>query len=125
MTFDPNQFIVRRPRHSAANGVPGRVTLEAVSDLAGEPQEVQLVDFSRRGAKLELPSAVPPDAQVVIHVKDQSLGLAVEIRGQVMWQRAEGVGRWLLGCRFDEAVPYEVIGELFLSGVLSTATPSE
>ena len=125
MSFDPNQFVVRRPRHSATGSSPGQVLLETLSENPSDPQEVRLLDLSREGAKLELSSPVPPKAEVVLHVQDDSLGLAVALRGRVRWQRAQGVGRWDLGCLFDEPVAYEVIGELFLSGVLSTGSQTE
>lgn len=124
MGYDPFQFVIRRPRHSAMDGTVGRVWLE-VDSADVPPQNVRLHDFSRKGAKIELEAPIPPKASLRLCVLDESLGLDVQIPGRVCWIRTEGVGCWMLGCSFEESVPYEVIGELFLSGVLSTVSPSE
>ena len=124
MGYDPYDFVIRRPRHCATDTSLNRVWLE-VDSADAHPKCVQLLDFSRRGAKIELDGPVPPKAALLLCVADDSLGLNVKVPGHVRWIRTEGVGRWILGCSFDEPVAYEVIGELFLSGVLSTGSPSE
>ena len=120
MAYDPRQFVVRQPRHSAVDESAGVLWLEVISEPAGERRDVVLVDFSRKGAKLELSLPVAPNSAVLLHIENESQGLAISLAGHVRWQRVERVGCWALGCMFDEEVPYETIGELFLSGVLST-----
>jgi hypothetical protein len=124
VAHDPSDYAIRRPRHTAAEGAPGHVWLKALSEPAIEPQQVQLIDFSRRGAKIELRTAIPPNCEVVLHIVHEALGLSIEIPGRVRWQRIDEFGRRHVGCHFDELVPYEVIGEMFLSGVLSTTAHS-
>ena len=42
----------------------------------------------------------------------------VTLPGTVRWLRACGPEQWTTGCLFDQAVSYELMGELFLSGIL-------
>ena len=117
---DPRHFVIRVPRHTAPDSGECRVWLEYVSGEFGEPCEARLVDFSRRGARFELNGSVVPDESLLVRIQADAHSLDVSLPAVVRWQRAEGGGNWALGCLFEQEVPYEVVGELFLSGILST-----
>lgn len=125
MVYDPRQFVVRRPRHTAVDDSESRIWLETVADTPEVRHDLQLVDFSRKGAKLTLNLPVAPDSDVILHIEATSQGVDLQLPGKVRWQRIEGPGSWVLGCMFEQEVPYEVIGEMFLSGVLSTDSNSD
>jgi len=112
--------VIRRPRHSAVENEQSRVWLDRSLGELGALVEAQLVDFSREGAKFELSGPVVPDESLLVRIQDKANSLDITLPAVVRWQRAEGPGKWAMGCLFDQEVPYEVVGELFLSGVLST-----
>jgi hypothetical protein len=118
MTYDPNSFVIRRPRHSANEDPQTRIWLEETDSPDLLERDVQLRDFSRKGAKLELAAPMTPNAEVLLHLQNADENLDVAIAGQTCWQRRVDEGSWLLGCNFEKEVTYEVIGELFLSGIL-------
>ena len=117
---DPRHFVIRRPRHAAHDNDKSRVWLEYSSSEFGELPEAQLVDFSRKGAKFALSGRVVPDESILVRIQDDANSLDITLPAVVRWQRAEGNGEWALGCLFEQEVPYEIVDELFLSGVLST-----
>jgi hypothetical protein len=123
MSYDPHSFVVRRPRHVATNDSRNRFWIEDLTSSL--KHDVQLVDFSRNGAKLELATPITPDSAVNLCLQSADKKLSVSLPGHVRWQRRLAEGHWLLGCLFENEVSYEVIGELFLSGVLEMDSPSQ
>lgn len=113
------EFVGRRPRHLAASvvkvaraagAVPGRFTAE-------------LVDFSRQGARIRTEVRLAEDEPVEIFLPNVSTGLDLAFPGAVRWCAKEEASRWLYGCQFRDEVPLEMLGELFLSGILSDQPP--
>ena len=125
MAFDPHAYIVRQPRHTAADASSSRIWIEELEQENPQQRDVVLLDFSRKGAKLELTSPITPGGQVLLHVQDDAANLNVRLKGTVRWQRRQAEGCWLLGCQFEQLVEYEVIGELFISGILATESDGQ
>lgn len=118
----PRYFVIRRPRHSALGENETRVWLELPCAESRQQREAQLVDFSRMGAKFELTAPLMPDEPFLVRIQQSANGVDVTLPAVVRWQSARGGGRWSMGCRFEHEVPYEVVGQLFLSGLLATET---
>ncbi len=85
---------------------------------------VELIDFARNGAQLRIAggpesSCLAKGEVVVLGLRAQKTGLDIRLPGTIRWQQAAGPGQWLVGCEFDEEVPLETLGELFLNEILS------
>ena len=55
---------------------------------------------------------------VVVHIEGEAERLKVALPATVRWQQLGDDGTWAIGCAVTEPVGYEVMGELFLSGIL-------
>lgn len=123
MKLDRWAFSGRRPRHPVADDDAVSISVDwAIGTSAGG--DAQLVDLSRRGARLLV--NVPPaeNEPIVFRLADQRTGLDLSLPGAVRWLTKQVDDRWLIGCEFHTEVPLETLGELFLCGILSDR-PSE
>jgi hypothetical protein len=113
-------FIGRRPRHQAA------IEVAVVRAGGGEavPLTAELVDLSRHGARLRAEMALAEDEPITIFLSKESTGLDLAFPGAVRWRSREEASRWVYGCQFNEEVPLETLGELFLAGILSVQPPT-
>jgi hypothetical protein len=118
MPADPRQFVVRLPRHEATTTDSCQVRVELPEREPVAIHAAELVDLSRHGAQVRLQHALKPGEPVVIRIRDESAKLDVTLTGTVRWHRTVGDADWASGCVFDKEIGYEVMGELFLSGIL-------
>jgi hypothetical protein len=95
-----------------------RIWIELVGREPAAVFEAKLIDLSRHGMQVQLAAPVVTGERVVLRIHDASDGLDVALAGLVRWQRAAGTGAWNAGSIFDDMVDYEVLGELFLRGIL-------
>jgi hypothetical protein len=112
--------IVRQPRH-LASGEPQLVC--EVLRLDGRPwsaEPPQILDFSRGGCCLRWAIRLEKLEQIALRLRDDVSGLALEIPATVRWVRVDEEGGFTAGCQFERDVDYELLGELFLAGFLST-----
>jgi hypothetical protein len=124
MPTDVTKYAVRNPRHKIAPGIE-----TAVEFLRAEEKQPRVVcgiltDFSRNGLKVN--SATRLDDCEPVTARMFQLGGKFELLldGSIRWQRDEEDGTFAIGCEFNEEVTWEVLGELFLNGVLAIdATP--
>jgi len=117
-------FIGRRPRHQAAVAEAVQVDVERGDDAPTSTVAAELVDFSRHGARVRAEAALAQDELVAIRLRQPTTGLDVALPGAVRWRSQEASGHWLYGCQFKEEVPLEMLGELFLCGILSARPPA-
>ena len=80
--------------------------------------EAQLVDLSREGFRLRVPSPLEDRAPITVRIRTHD-GMDLTLAGTVRWQRAED-DAWLVGCVADRPTDWETLGELFLHNVLNT-----
>jgi hypothetical protein len=115
--MDDYEFIVRRPRHDAVSDSGCLVTagLPGGSDIMC----ADLGDVSRLGLKLILDSHIPADTQLQLHLEQPATQFQVTLSITVRWSRIQDNGRWAAGCIFDRELSWELMGELFLNGILS------
>jgi hypothetical protein len=119
MSADPREFVVRRPRHEAIALDTCRVWLELDSRQPPAERAATLIDVSRHGLQVTLAGPVDLEEHVVVHIEEAQARLDVALAGYVRWQRPCEAQGWTVGCVFDEALRYEVMGELFLAGILN------
>jgi hypothetical protein len=115
-------FIVRRPRHEVLDQADCRITVEWIASsrcLAAE-----LADVSRQGLKLILDTRMPEDARMRLCLEQPTNRFSVTLPLTVRWSRLEDDGRWGVGCVFDRELSWELMGELFLNGILSAKSMS-
>jgi hypothetical protein len=86
--------------------------------------DAELSDVSRFGLKLILDKEMPPDARLRLSLKQTANQFHVILPVTVRWSRLEDDGRWGIGCIFDREMSWELMGELFLNGILSIDTVS-
>lgn len=122
MAMEEDSFIVRRPRHEVLDKADCRITVEWIASsrcLAAE-----LADVSRQGLKLILDANMPNDARIRLCLEQPANRFSVTLPVTVRWSRLEDDGRWGVGCVFDRELSWELMGELFLNGILSVDTMS-
>ncbi len=118
MTDNLSQYVARNTRHYPSDGA--ELAIE-VRRSAGTPRSVdaQLLDFSRDGFRLQLPSPLVVNESVEVQMRDLNSTFDVTMEATVKWQRTENGDAWLVGLRFEEQADWETMGELFLNGILT------
>ncbi|HJT34587.1 MAG TPA: PilZ domain-containing protein [Pirellulales bacterium] len=124
MTLQRWAFTGRRPRHPAADDEAVSVSIERPLGSPGTDGEAQLVDLSRQGARLVLGAPPAENEPIVFRLSDKHTGIDLALPGAVRWLTKQDDGRWLIGCEFTEELSLEMLGELFLCGILCDR-PSE
>lgn len=124
MKLDRWAFTGRRPRHPAAGDEAVSVSIERAVRSPGADEGVELVDLSRQGARLLVADPPAQDEPLVFRLGVQHTGLDLALPGAVRWLTQQDDGRWLIGCEFTEELSLEMLGELFLCGILCDR-PSE
>lgn len=135
MTIDPlnaiphydlaTTFFARRPRHE-----PGPERSRTIYLIDGvEPpewQESQLLDVSRAGIKLGATHDLAKGRSLHVVVQAADGKRLLERTCLVRWCKKEGDATypWHLGVEFPEPLEWEILGELFLHGVLNTGHAS-
>jgi hypothetical protein len=119
MTSDFAAFEPRQPRHVAT--APDRlcVEVEPRSIPKSEPFRAQLVDLSRQGLQLRIPVPLAVHENVSVRIRDDDSGLSISVSGEVRWQRPAEDGHWFVGCRCQQELNWETMGELFLHELLA------
>lgn len=109
----------QKPRHYVAGGETAVVEVRRYAGRSPDVLAARLLDFSRQGAKLELPTSLVLAETVMLRLCPAQKQMEWEFPANVLWQRAVESGAWLVGCRFSVEVSFETLGELFLNGILS------
>ena len=116
MPYDPTQNVIRRPRHSATDDAADcRVWLSVPGQDQNAEYDVELMDFSRQGARVESESPIASGEMIVLHVEPEG-SKQTESRCPAKVSLAEKLpardaGRSAFSSRTK--FPYEIIGELF------------
>lgn len=117
MTLQRWAFTGRRPRHAANGDEAVSVSIERPLGSPGG-SEAQLVDLSRQGARLVVGDPPAENEPIVFRLSDEHTGIDLALPGAVRWLTKQDDGRWLIGCEFTEELSLEMLGELFLCGIL-------
>ena len=118
MSRDIAEFILRDPRYVRAEGLSVTVELLRSSDPAAKPVSAGLVDFSRNGIKVLSDVELAMGEEITAVVRDAGANIELKVLATVQWQRRTDNDKYSIGCQFVDAVDWEVLGDLFLSGVL-------
>jgi hypothetical protein len=118
MATDFLAYEARAPRHEAVAAAQLNIEVQCESTPT-EPLPAELVDLSRDGFQLCLPSRVAADELVIAHVRDANSSLQLHLTGQVRWQRKSDDGRWFVGFQSLQELDWETMGELFLNEILA------
>lgn len=117
MTLQRWAFTGRRPLHAANGDEAVSVSIERPLGSPGG-SEAQLVDLSRQGARLVVGDPPAENEPIVFRLSDEHTGIDLALPGAVRWLTKQDDGRWLIGCEFTEELSLEMLGELFLCGIL-------
>jgi len=109
---------LRSPRHDALGKSACVITIRMDAYDPHHEYCVTLTNLSRNGIQLCLAEPLPCDEHAVIRIRHVQGDLDVELAGVVRWRRTSGDDGWSIGCEFNEPLSYEVLGELFLRGIL-------
>jgi len=112
--------IVRHPRHLVNDIDHVLIEMECARPSAGHVSYPDVIDFSRGGCRLRGDFSVEKHDALVVRITDTSNGLSLELPASVRWSRSAEGGAREAGCQFEEVIDYELLGELFLAGFLST-----
>jgi len=117
-------FVGRPPRHQTDRAEAIEVELRRSEGAVPKVVVAELLDFSRQGARLRTEDLLDDDEPLIICLRTAESGLDLTLPGAVRWRAQEASGRWSYGCEFTEEVPLEMLGELFLCGILSVRSPA-
>ena len=95
---------------------------QTVDGLKGLVQ-AELQDLSRIGYLVKIPAPLNTQRPLNLRLSIEASQIELTLPGTVRWQRPIENGTWLAGCQSDRPIEWETLGELFLSGVLSTDAP--
>ena len=110
-------FVVRRPRHEVLDKAGCQITVEWIA--SARRLEADLSDVSRQGLKLVVDRHIPPDSRIRLCLEQKANRFSVTLPVTVCRSRLEDDGRWGIGGIFDRELSWELMGELFLNGILS------
>jgi hypothetical protein len=119
---DVAEYILRDPRYLIAEGQQTFVELRRDDDPAAPPLSSLLVDFSRKGMQILADVSFEIGEKITVFLREPSAKLEVQLSGIVQWQRSMDDQKFAIGCQFAEDVNWEIMGELFLSGILDQRT---
>src|SRR5262245_15633624 len=117
MTLDDRDFRTRRPRHEAQPDATYELLLKL--HRANETRSAQLGDLSRQGLKLVTAQEVANDETIQVELVLPGRLLVLSKSATVRWGKYQDDGQWAIGLQFEQELAWEVMGELFLNGVLS------
>jgi hypothetical protein len=110
-------FVARRPRYEVPPTKQCSITV--IVDEGGETFEGQLGDLSRHGMKMITSAELPTDSTVVVQGDLPTGRIQIAKSATIRWSRLQDDGQWSTGLVFDRELSWELMGEMFLSGVLS------
>lgn len=114
--MEEQRFITRRPRHEVQ---PDARCLVRLYTNQGKYSEGHLVDLSRHGLKLVTDGEISLESPVRVQAELPTGPVQVSPAATIRWSRLEDDGRWAAGLVFDRELSWEVMGEMFLNGILS------
>ncbi len=112
--------VVRQPRHLASGAPQLSCEVLRFDGLPWSAARPQILDFSRGGCCVRWQVRLEKHEQIVVRLCDELNGLCLELPATVRWVRIDEDGDYTMGCQFEREVDYELLGELFLAGFLST-----
>ena len=115
--MEDESFVARRPRYEVEPHAQCGVTI-IVAD-SNQIVEGQLSDLSRHGMKLVTHDEVPADSTVAVHAELPTGRIQIAKAATIRWSRLQDDGQWSAGLIFNQELSWELMGEMFLSGVLS------
>ena len=124
MTKDVETHSARLPRHAATPPSFAGILVTRASGCRPNSVWVELVDFSRTGARFRSTVRLAESEAIAVRLEDRQGTVWLTCSAVVRWARPDRAGTWSVGCQLDEPLDLETLGELFLSGVLSTKPPS-
>ena len=114
---------VRSPRHEALPAADVWIEIERPLYDGLMVKGCELTNLSRSGCQLRATEPLRPSERVLVRLALKPHKPLFEVSAVVRWQsHDEALGAWVLGCRFDQELPWEAMGELFLENVLSVDT---
>ncbi|NIL96313.1 MAG: hypothetical protein GTO26_02960 [Planctomycetales bacterium] len=118
MSRDITDYFLRDPRYLIEDGQQTLVETGRDGDAGESVWPSLLVDFSRKGMQILSPRPLQIGEKISGVLRATDGQLEVKLYGTVQWQRGAEGQQFAIGCQFDEEVDWEVMGELFLSGIL-------
>ena len=110
-------FVTRRPRHEVQPNAQCGISL--ILPETGQICDAQLSDLSRHGMKVICGGELPTESTVVVQADLPTGRIQVAPSATIRWSRLQDDGQWTAGLIFHRELSWEVMGEMFLSGVLS------
>jgi len=85
-----------------------------------EPQHISacLLNLSPHGAKLAVPSKLPPGKTFRLKLTVQQFAMDFFVAAKVCWSAGEGENGSVIGCQFDPGIPAGLLGRLASGGNL-------
>ncbi|MEQ8786256.1 MAG: PilZ domain-containing protein [Pirellulaceae bacterium] len=114
-------YVVRRPRHVGRRTEIVHVQLRRDEGRLPDVVEAELVDLSRGGLQLVVPTPLSKGEHVQVRISCGENSFDNDVAATVRWlRRTEDGAAWHLGLRFKEELQFDLLGELFLNDALES-----
>jgi hypothetical protein len=84
-----------------------------------DPMEAQVVDISRRGAKLKINNVLPGDAEANLELKCEEANWSYRVPAKICWKMPTRNDGWWIGCSFDSPVETVALERLATAGIIN------
>ena len=110
--------VVRKPRHEIADLSKLTIAIERAAELPKVESAVQVVDFSRGGCAISSDVRLMKGEPVWLTATCSASNFTFNLPATVRWAEGHSDRQFSCGMQFEEELPMETLGELFLAGVL-------
>ena len=86
-------------------GQTASVLIKWIDDTCSTTICGNLLNVTRRGIKLSIPSFIPLDNVVSLRIRVREIHLDLLASEEICWTRPSDNSTWVLGCAFDPALP--------------------
>ncbi len=119
MVENKSGYTAGKPRGESSGAKRLRVEVRRGPGRTPGVIEAELVDLSRGGIGLRVAASLAVSESITVRLEDEASKLKLTRSATVRWARRDAEGKWAIGCRFDEQMDWEILGELFLNEILA------
>jgi len=120
MSRDVSSQIVRDPRHRAKDITKAWAEVLRRGGRLPKRLPAMLIDLSRKGIQLRVAMLLERGERITVRLLHLPLEEEYALDATVQWMRLADGNTYAVGCQFDDEIDFEILGELFLDGLLDT-----
>lgn len=112
-------WVEREVRYRVSASVSLPATVHRTGEFGNETMQAELLDMSRSGLQLSVPTELAFEELVQVHVENDALGLNLTETAKVRWTRENAETKsWTVGCDILGEIQEDVLEDLIENGLL-------